>query len=485
MSKTRKAVIYSSASRYIIRFVGLITTMIVARLLSPSEIGTFGVASAIVMIMSEFRLLGAGIYLVREKDISRQNISSALGLTILISWFMGIVILISGPFVADFYNLPPIGIIFAILSVSFFLAPYISIPSAILTRDFEFKLLFYFKITGTFVGMASTILLILNGFSYYSLAWGYTCNVIAELLMVIIFWPKSVPVKPSFIDLKKIAIFGIINSTTNLLRKATMSLPDMVIGKMGTTVQVGIFSRGLGFVDFLSQSLILGIGPVVLPYLSETRRSGGDVVDAYIRASVLLSGIVVPVLAVAGVASLPVIRMFFGQQWDAAAVLASWLSLWAALRSLHYLSNTILTVMEKEKIMLFKELIVFLFYLVVVILAFPGGLIVVAQIFALAGLIEFVITSIVLKRTIGLKNMLFISKLMPTVWVTLVSAAATYWISMYVDFYNENFWPAIMIICLVLPFIWLSSLRLFNHPLYDEMIGLLLMVKNTIKGKFS
>jgi O-antigen/teichoic acid export membrane protein len=36
--------------------------MIIARLLTPEEIGTFAIASAIVMIMSEFRLLGAGAY---------------------------------------------------------------------------------------------------------------------------------------------------------------------------------------------------------------------------------------------------------------------------------------------------------------------------------------------------------------------------------------------------------------------------------------
>src|SRR5690554_7299878 len=89
-SSIRRAVLYSSVTRYSMRFMGLFSTMIIARLLTPEEIGTFAIASAIVMVMSEFRLLGAGAYLVREQELTEEKIRSATGLTVLISWGLGL-----------------------------------------------------------------------------------------------------------------------------------------------------------------------------------------------------------------------------------------------------------------------------------------------------------------------------------------------------------------------------------------------------------
>jgi len=137
MSTVRRAVFFSAATRYGMTLIGLVTTMVIARLLTPAEIGTFAIASAIVMVMSEFRLLGAGVYLVRESELTDEKIRSANGLTVLISWGMGLIIWLIAPSIADLYELASIEVIFKILSVSFFLAPAISIPSALLTREFR------------------------------------------------------------------------------------------------------------------------------------------------------------------------------------------------------------------------------------------------------------------------------------------------------------------------------------------------------------
>src|SRR5690606_42003822 len=89
-SSIRRAVLYSSVTRYSMRFIGLGSTMVIARLLTPGEIGTFAIASAIVMVMSEFRLLGAGAYLVREQELTEETRRSAPGLTVLISRSQGL-----------------------------------------------------------------------------------------------------------------------------------------------------------------------------------------------------------------------------------------------------------------------------------------------------------------------------------------------------------------------------------------------------------
>ncbi len=473
MTNVRQAVVYSSASRYIMKIMGLVSAMVIARLLTPGEIGIFAIASAIVMVMSEFRLLGAGSYLVRERDIPVDKIRSALGLTIIISWGLGLVIYLVAPSVARFYELTEVTNVFRILSVSFFLAPFVSIPTALLTREFKFKILFIIKLIATVVGLLSTVGLILLDYSYYALAWGHTLSILVEFIIIILFWPPNTPWQPSFRNLGGIISFGIFSSLTNLFKKAIVTAPDMVIGKVGTTVEVGIYSRGLGFIEFLSQSLMMGINPVALPYLSETKRSGNDMGWAYTRASVLLSGMVWPVLAVASLASAPTIRLFFGDQWDAAAPLASLLAFWGMLRSIHWLSNALMTASGKEKIMVIKEGAMFGLFFSGVILAYPYGLEWVAVAFIGIGFLEVIITTCVLARCIGLDWKRFAKAWIPNVLVTAVCWIVTYLISMSVDFNGANYWIPVLVIACVLPPVWILSLKISRHLLYQEIARLL------------
>jgi O-antigen/teichoic acid export membrane protein len=67
MNAVRTGIIYSSLSRYGLKLIALISSVLFARLLTPVEIGTFAIASSLVMLLAEVRLLGASVYLVRER----------------------------------------------------------------------------------------------------------------------------------------------------------------------------------------------------------------------------------------------------------------------------------------------------------------------------------------------------------------------------------------------------------------------------------
>jgi O-antigen/teichoic acid export membrane protein len=478
MSQVRKAVIFSSLTRYSLVLIGLVSTIVVSRLLTPDEIGTFAVASAIVMVISEFRILGAGAYLVREAELTVEKVRAALGLTILISWGLGTLVFISAPFVAEYFDLPPVMTIFRILSLNFFLAPLVSIPFALLTRDLKFNLLFRAQVLGVTTNLFVTVSLIYAGLSYYSLAWGQTSSTVIQfILMTLFIRPDGMSYRPRLKGMREIASLGLFNSLANILRKATVIVPDLVIGKMGTIYQVGIFSRGLGFIQFVSQTLMMGISPVALPYLSGTRREGGDVRFAYRRASVLLGGMVWPALAVGSLASLPAIRLFFGDQWDAAAPLASWLAVWAALRSVHWFSNEVLLAVHHEKIMVFKDALVFVVLLAGIILAFSGGLERIAQIFVLVGILEVALISWVLRVYIDLPSLPFLRAWLPNIMISGGCALTTLGIKQLIDFSEAPPWQPAVLVVLILPPVWVLLLYLAKHPLFSEIKGLFVSLR--------
>lgn len=470
MKTIHKAVISSSAAQYGTAAIALVSSMLVARLLTPSEIGTFAIASALVGMMAEFKMLGAGAYLIREDEIDLQKIRRALGLTLLISWTIGLLILVCAPFIQSFYDVDGITGIFRILSLSFFAAPFFSIAIAVLHRRFDFSTPLKLQLIGAVTGLIVTLSLIYLDFSFYALAWGAASTLLGQLVAACMSPKVQIYWRPRFDGILSIARFGIFNSSTNLLKNAVSSLPDMIIGKMGSTSQVGLFSRGLGLVKFLASTIQMGATPVALPYLSNARREGGDILQAYTIASQLLTAVVWPVLAVAAIASVPTIRLFFGDQWDEAAPLASWLALWLILRSTHHLANNLLIASGYEKWMLAKELSVFLLVFAMIPVAFRlNGLDAVALGFVFAGFVEMTLATWILRRLLRLSIRSYFAKLLGSFGMTLTCSGVTLLISWFVDFGTAQYWRPIAVIAILLPLTWIVSAIALKHPIAKEI----------------
>lgn len=471
MPTIKQAILYSAVNKYLMSIITLATTVMIARLLTPSEIGVYAIASAVVMLLSEIRLLGAGVYIIREKDLNPHKIRSALGLTILISWPLGAMLLIASPFISRFYGIEEIQVILIILSFGFVLAPFISIPAAILSKNYNFDKLFYIRLISSLTILVSTFIFIKFNLSFYGLALANTVSMVAQAIATFYFVPKEMQWKPRFRGLRPIVSVGIYSSLSNILYRTQTSLPDIVIGKVSTTANVANFSRGLGFIDFLSQLIVSGVKPVTLPYLSNVLRDGGDVTNAYIKATKLLGAFTWPVLAVASVASLPCIRLFFGDQWDSAAPIASILAFWSIIRSIHGFSQQLLLTLRLESTLILKESVVFLTYMALIIYSSQFGLEAIAWAMLASSLIDLIITSYILKIKTGLGIVRMFREFSSNFLLVGVCWGAAYFSQQALELNEMHYSVALIIYASILPIIWITCLRLINHPLFYELLN--------------
>jgi len=466
----KQAILYSSLGRYLLMAIGLASSMVTARLLSPDEIGTFAIASSVVMIMAEFRILGANAYLVRQAELTTEKIRSAYGLTILVSWGMGVGLAAASWPLANFFEIDGLAFIFLILAVSFLLAPYISIPDALLVRDYRFRAIATINVTSSVIQFALVVVLIKQGFSFYSLAIGQAISIFVKFVLSLYFTRDIKVYKPRFTGIKEIAKLGIFVSVGHVLRKAQETFPDMLIGKLGSPTQVGFFSRGLGFTVFISTLLLSGIAPVVLPYFSGIKNKGEDVVAAYQHVSQLVAGLAWPVLAVASVASLPAIRLMFGDQWDQAAPIAAVAAFWAILRSAHVMAPNALVAVGKEGSMLVKEVLVFAVFLVATTIAYlQFGSMGVAYAFVFAGLTDFLVSSWFMKRKVGVNFLSYCAGMFSSALVAVICWSAASVLDWHISFEDASPLIVLLYITGVLPPVWLVSIFLLKHPLVDQI----------------
>jgi O-antigen/teichoic acid export membrane protein len=94
----------SAADSYLSVMLQLASTMIIARVLTPAEVGIFAVAAVFSGLAGMFRDLGMAEYLIQEKNLTRQKVAAAMTLNIVVSWSMAATLVLGAPWAGDFYR---------------------------------------------------------------------------------------------------------------------------------------------------------------------------------------------------------------------------------------------------------------------------------------------------------------------------------------------------------------------------------------------
>lgn len=473
MSKVRKALLFSVVTQHSTQFISLISIAILARLLTPAEIGVFAVAASVAFLAIELRALGVGQYLIREENICDEKIRSATGVMIVVSWSLALLIALCAPAIADFYSQQDLTVIFWIIASTFILAPFSGVPNALLSREMRFQPLFVIRFFTTIARAGSSIGFVLLGFSYYGLAMGILVGAIVELAITTYYRPANTPWIPTFSRFKELFRFGIFTSTANTLQQFSLSIPDLVLGRVATMTDVGLFSRGLGVIVFLNKILGQAVAPVVLPHLSEVKRTGGSVADAYLRAISLQAAFCWPVFAIVNLSAYSMINALFGDQWDAAVPIASALALWAILQSTHSFASYALMTEGRERLMFKKEIIVFVSRLSAVLIAAPHGLLMVAWAMVLAGVVEVIVNTWVVKYAIGISLRRFCVAFIPNVILAVTCWGVLKILMTFVDFEAINPWIALLIIGGCMVPVWLGTLYSIRHEAWKIVMQML------------
>jgi O-antigen/teichoic acid export membrane protein len=474
MSKVRTALGYSVFSKWLSRGLNMISIILIARLLTPDELGAFSIASAITLIAAELKSFGVGGYLIREEKINTDKVSNALGLSMLLSWGAGLVMLLGSWSISSYYEMPDLALLIQVLSISFFLSPHIGIGKSLLDRYFMFKHKMVAEVVSQILQLGSAILFIYMNQSYFSLAYSNAIGFAAELLVIIMIKPALFTLKPAWNNIKGIAKFGIYVTSSSLVISLNGNLSSLIVGKIGSAAEVAYLSRGAGFINFLSGTITSGIKPVVTPYLASKKRNGEKFAEAYSHASSLLSSIVVPALAVAGIASLPVITMFFGGQWIETAPLVSVMCIGASIHFLTTLGPSLLITAGLEKVLLTMNIVMLGLNAVSTYFLYPFGLIYICWATAVVAVFKYAFLVYLFKDSF---NLSIKKQLMDQLPVLILTIACSVWAILFdlfiIPFNVEDAYITVPILAISTFLVWATTVFIMNHPLKIELLKLI------------
>lgn len=343
MSGIRSAFLIAFASSNAVMAITFVNSMILARLLTPAEIGVFSVAYVITGLLRTLREMGLGSYIVQETELTELRLRSAFGVSLLVSSCGGLLVMALAEPAAQFYREPGLSPVLLLLGLNFFLVPFGATSMSLMRRQLRFKALALIDTSSTLLAAITAVVLASLGFSFMSLAWASLVGTLTSVLGVVLCRPANLPWAPALREWRRIWGFCSYLSVSSLLNFISYSAADLVLGRLMSMSAVAYFNRAFGTAGLFSQVMARAIQQVSLPYFAEQNRRGEDLRPAFVQATTLLGGVALPFFAVLAISADPVIRTLFGQQWLSAIPILQVLCLAAACDSLNYLSNQVFT----------------------------------------------------------------------------------------------------------------------------------------------
>ncbi len=123
MTSVRRALAIAMAENQLTFALQFVVAVIVARLLTPDEIGVYSIAVITLSAAHVIRDFGVVAYLVKESDLSVEKVRAASAISFGISWTLAVLIALASFPLARFYNEPRLLHLTWVLALNFVMIP--------------------------------------------------------------------------------------------------------------------------------------------------------------------------------------------------------------------------------------------------------------------------------------------------------------------------------------------------------------------------
>lgn len=361
-NKVSVAVKWSTITEIAAKLVVPVTTMILARLITPEAFGVVATVTMIISFADMFTDAGFQKYLVqhefRNEKHKTESTNVAFWTNLTISLLIWVIIIIFRQPLAAMVGNPGLGKVIAIASVQLLLTSFSSIQMALYRRYFDFKTLFLVRIITVCLPFIITIPLAILGWSYWALIIGTICG---SLVNAIILTLKS-QWKPqffySFSLLKEMFSFSFWSLIEEISIWFTAWIDIFIIGSVLSSYYLGLYRTSLITVNGILGFITTATAPILFAALSRLQNNYSAFNLMFLRVQKIVAYIVMPLAAGIYLYSNVATQILLGNQWrEASKIIGIWALTYAFLIVFGWYSSEVYRSKGKPRLSFLAQLL--------------------------------------------------------------------------------------------------------------------------------
>lgn len=372
--KTVKGLFWSSVERFSNQGVQFMFSIILARILAPSDYGIVAMITIFFSIAQSFVDSGFSSALVRKQDRTEQDMSTCFYFNIVVGIVAYALLFIISPWVADFYNMPILSPIIKVSGLNVMMNSLCVVQQAKLTCNIDFKSQAKVTLTGTIFSGIIGVILASMGYGVWALVWQGVASALCRtcLLWKIAGWhPKTGFSKDSFHYLfgygSKLLASGLIDTVYN-------NVYPIVIGKFYSSSQLGLYSRAAGWASLPSSNITGILQRVTFPVLSSIQGDDERLSNSYRRMLRMSAFVVFPLMVLLAAVAVPLIRVVITSKWDGCAIYLQIICFAMMWYPIHAINLNLLQVKGRSDLFLRLEIAKKILGVVIMVVTIPLGI---------------------------------------------------------------------------------------------------------------
>jgi O-antigen/teichoic acid export membrane protein len=439
-TRTIRGMFWSYGSYVGGRIMVLVAIAILARLLSPRDFGLVALATALTALLETIKDFGLGQALVvgKEEDL-RERADTAFWWGLVIGVCGCLVILVTAPWVADFYNEPKVLPILAVLSLNFPLKALGATHEALAQRWMNFHFQTAAQLSAVAVRGVTGVTLALLGFGPWAIVLGYLAGTASSTA---VYW-LMVPWRPRLHlprgHARELFTFGGTLTAVDVLHGIWASADSLVIGRVLGATALGVYGLALRLPELLILYLSLVAASVLFPAFSKVDFERlREVLVKALRYTLIIGAPIAAGLIVLGDSIIPAL---FGPQWEGAVAPMRVICIYSLLLTLEIPGGTIFKVTGRASILLKLAIVRTIMLYAALILFAHYGLVAVGACLAGVTALFAAIAIVIACRVTGAS----LVRILLSWWAPLISAAGA-GAAMYLSTESlSGDWPRIIV----------------------------------------
>jgi O-antigen/teichoic acid export membrane protein len=291
------------------------SSIVLARLLSPYQMGIYAVAASTVGVLAVVQAFGLQSLIVREEVLTAEITATAFTVNLFIA--LGLSGSIAAISVAGGNFLHDSGVrkVLLVLAINPLFSILDLLPSSNLERRGQFKEMSLVATASGVTGTILTIILALMGFNYMSIVYAGLGNAAVNTLMLNIVGRRHISFRVGFKAWRRVANFGLQMLAVSGVNSISGRLSDVLLGRLQGLTSLGIYSRASNLNGLIWNNIHMVIGRVVFVDFAELNRQGVSLRDRYLRTVEVVTAVLWPAFAGFAVLSGPFIFFVYGTKW--------------------------------------------------------------------------------------------------------------------------------------------------------------------------
>lgn len=313
--KILSGAVWKFSERIMAQVVSLAVSIIIARLLNPSDYGVVGIVTVFFAFANVVISGGFNTALIQKKDADKDDYNTVFTVSMLVALLIYFILFVSAPWIAKIYKNDILAGIIRILGLSLPVYALKSIVCAYVSANLKFRMFFFATLGGTVASAIVGITMAVNGYGAWALVAQQLTNTAIDTLILFMTTKLRLSVGITMSRLHSLFGYGSKIMLSSLLGVTFNQINPLFIGLKYSSAALSFYTKGKSLPETLSSSMTYTISSVLFPALAKFQDDKERLLRYTRRYMQVASFIVFPVMLGFFAIAENFVRIFLTDKW--------------------------------------------------------------------------------------------------------------------------------------------------------------------------